>query len=378
VNVVFCGGGTGGHVYPALAVASALQNDAEFWLPTGVLYVGVRGRIDRDIVTRAGIAFRDVTAGPVRSPSPVGTARGVGKLMLGVLESLRILKGFSPDVVFATGGYGSVGVGIAAWLRRIPMLLFLPDAEPGLAVRTLVRFATRIAVTVPPARASMPTGRTVLTGYPVRSEFFGLQQERARGQLGLHPTLPTLLVSGASSGANRINTAVTRWLADFLRVGQLVHISGQADEPWLRKQRDELPPNLQERYHLHAYLHDDMPQALAAADVAVMRSGASVLGELPAVGLPAILIPGEYEGWDQSPNARYLESEGAAVMLPQSQTDDLQAVVMSLLADTQRRGKMKEALSRLARPDAAQRLAEQLQQIARGARVPTISGRAPG
>jgi UDP-N-acetylglucosamine--N-acetylmuramyl-(pentapeptide) pyrophosphoryl-undecaprenol N-acetylglucosamine transferase len=106
-----------------------------------------------------------------------------------------------------------------------------------------------------------------------------------------------------------------------------------------------------------------------------MRSGASVLGELPAVGLPAILVPGEYEGWDQSPNARYLESEGASIHLPQSRIDELQPAVMSLIADSHRREKMKEALSRLARPDAALRLAEQLQQIARRSKVPSPSGR---
>jgi UDP-N-acetylglucosamine--N-acetylmuramyl-(pentapeptide) pyrophosphoryl-undecaprenol N-acetylglucosamine transferase len=291
------------------------------------------------------------------------------------MESLRILKQFDPDVVFATGGYGSVGVGIAARLRRVPLLLFLPDAEPGLAVRTLVRFATRIAVTVPPALAQMPAGKTVETGYPVRREFFEAQQATARAQIGLDPGLPALLVSGASSGANRINQAVAGWLPDFLRGGQMIHISGPADEPWLRQKRAGLPSELQERYHLYPYLHDDMPLALAAADVAVMRSGASVLGELPAAGLPAILIPGEYEGWDQSPNARYLESEGAAIMLPQSRIDELQAGVMSLLADTERRRKMKDALARLSRPDATLRLADQLRQIARNTGVPAPSRR---
>ena len=366
MNVVFCGGGTGGHVYPGLAVASMLQTAVKAWVPTGLLYVGVRGKIDAELVARERIAFRAVSAGPVRASTRLGTLRGLLQLLLGISEAWGILREFRPDVVFATGGYGSVGVAIAARLRRTPLLLFLPDAEPGLAVRGLVRIANRIAVTVPPALESMPPSKAVLIGYPAREAFFTADREAARTAFGLQSGLPTLLVSGASSGANRLNTAVAVWAADFLRLGQLIHISGPADEAELRRQRDGLPVELQERYHLYAYLHDEMPLALAAADVAVMRAGASVLGELPALRLPAILVPGEYEGWDQSPNARYLESEGAAVMLPQSRLDELQPAVMSLIADAQRRERMKEALARLARPDAAHRLAELLVEMAGG------------
>jgi UDP-N-acetylglucosamine--N-acetylmuramyl-(pentapeptide) pyrophosphoryl-undecaprenol N-acetylglucosamine transferase len=151
---------------------------------------------------------------------------------------------------------------------------------------------------------------------------------------------------------------------DFLRVGQLVHISGPRDEGWLAAERKKLSPDIGERWHIHAYLHEDMPFALAAADMGVMRSGASTLGELPATRLPAVLVPGEYEGWDQSPNARYLEGEGAAVMLPQSRLGELQATVMGLLGDSGRREGMREALGRLARPDAAMSLARLMMQMA--------------
>jgi UDP-N-acetylglucosamine--N-acetylmuramyl-(pentapeptide) pyrophosphoryl-undecaprenol N-acetylglucosamine transferase len=368
MRVAFCGGGTGGHVYPALTVAAALRGVLPASTPLELLYIGVKGKIDAELVQREGIPFRAVTAGPVRSSTLTGTARGVAMLGAGTFEAFRILRSFRPDVVFATGGYGSVGVALAAKLRRLPLLVFLPDVEAGLAVRTLSRTASRIAVTVPPAQTAMshsPTDpRVVMTGYPVRRSFFEAERVSARERLGLHPDLPVLLVSGASSGAHRLNTAVAAWSADFLRAGQLVHLCGPADEAWLRRDRDDLPADLQARYHLHAYLHDDMALALAAADVAVMRSGASTLGELPAAQLPAVLVPGEYEGWDQSPNALYLESEGAAVMLPQSRLGELQTTVMRLIADGERRQSMKASLARLARPDAAERLARLVTEMA--------------
>jgi UDP-N-acetylglucosamine--N-acetylmuramyl-(pentapeptide) pyrophosphoryl-undecaprenol N-acetylglucosamine transferase len=363
MRAVFCGGGTGGHVYPALTVAQALRSqDPE--ASVDILYVGVKGRIDAELVEREGIPFKAVNARPLRTGNITGTAKGALALLAGIAQAYRSLRTFRPDVVFATGGYGSAGVGLAARLLRRPLLLFLPDVEAGMAVKLLAKVADRIAVTVPPALEAMPREKTELIGYPVRPQFFGVDKGAARERLGLHANLPTILVSGASTGANRINQAIAAGLEQFLRSGQLVHLCGRSDEPWLREKREALPLDLRQRYHLYGYLHEDIAYALSAADVAVMRSGASVLGELPATRLPAILVPGEYEGWDQSPNARYLESEGAAIMLPQAQLDDLEATVNALLGDAARRHRMQEALASLAKPDAARDLARLLKEMA--------------
>ncbi len=362
MRIAFCGGGTGGHVYPALAVATALRKLPEAQ-ELELLYIGVRGKIDEDIARREGMAFRSVTAGPLRVGSVMGTVRGGFKIVAGAAQALSILGEFKPDVVFASGGYGSVGVGLAARARRKKLLLFLPDVEAGLAVKTLAKVADRIAVTVPPAQATMPAEKTVLTGYPVREVFFEAEKEDARERLGLDSGLPTLLVSGASSGASRLNHAVSSWATGFLGIGQLIHVCGVADEPWLRAGVELLPEALRSRYHLYAYLHDEMPLAMAAADMAVMRAGASVLGELPATRLPAILVPGEYEGWDQTPNARYLEENDAAVMLMQNNLDQLQDTVTYLINNETRLTNMRAALAKLARPDAAENLARVLVEM---------------
>jgi UDP-N-acetylglucosamine--N-acetylmuramyl-(pentapeptide) pyrophosphoryl-undecaprenol N-acetylglucosamine transferase len=362
MRVAFCGGGTGGHVYPALAVAAALRKLTE-GQNLELLYIGVRGKIDEEIAKREGMEFRPVTAGPLRVGSPIGTARGGAKLMAGTAQAFSILRSFKPDVVFASGGYGSVGVGLAARLRRSKLLLFLPDVEAGLAVRTLAKVADRIAVTVPPALESMPKDKTVLTGYPVREPFFEAEMIAAREALGLDAGLPTLLVSGASSGASQLNHAVSSWATDFLQVGQLIHLCGTTDEPWLRAGVEMLPADLQSRYHLYGYMHDEMPLALAAANLAVMRSGASVLGELPAARLPAILVPGEYEGWDQSPNAVFLEQSDAAVMLTQDRLGELHDTVMYLINNETRLANMRAALGALARPEASENLARLLVEL---------------
>ena len=366
MRVVFCGGGTGGHVYPALTVASALKRAVEG--PLDLLYIGVRGKIDAELVAREGIPFASVTAGPLRTPTRLGTLAGGMKLIAGVAQSYMLLRRFRPDVVFATGGYGSVGVGLAARLRRLPLLLFEPGPEAGLAVKLLAKYADRIAVTIPPARDMMPAAKTTMPGYPVRPAFFGRDRDQARFHLFINHDLPVVLVSGASSGSTTLNDAAIELAKTFLEHGQLLHLTGPRDEQRVSDVRKSFPPALAERWVIKAYLHgDDMADALTASDLAIMRAGASTLGELPATRLPSILVPGEYEGWAQTPNAAYMEKEGASVLLPQSRIAELPTLVESLIADTARLEKMRDVLSSLSRPYAADDLASLVIEMA-GAR----------
>ena len=361
MRVVFCGGGTGGHVYPALTVASALKRAVDG--PLDLLYIGVRGKIDAELVARENIPFASVTAGPLRTPTRLGTVAGGLKLLAGIVQSYNLLRRFRPDVVFATGGYGSVGVGLAARLRKLPLLLFEPGPEAGLAVRLLAKYADRIAVTIPPARDVMPATKTTMPGYPVRPAFFNRDRAAARASLGLDPSLPALLVSGASSGSTALNDAAIDLAAYFLPHGQLLHLTGPRDEDRVTSLRANFP--LASRWHIRAYLHgDEMADALAASDLAIMRAGASTLGELPAARLPAILVPGEYEGWAQTPNAAYMEKEGASVLLPQSRIAELPSLVESMFADTNRLAKMRDVLASMSRPNAADDLANLVIEMA--------------
>jgi UDP-N-acetylglucosamine--N-acetylmuramyl-(pentapeptide) pyrophosphoryl-undecaprenol N-acetylglucosamine transferase len=221
----------------------------------------------------------------------------------------------------------------------------------------MARLARRVAVTAEPAIARLPSGKAVVTGYPVRRAFLDAERAEGRRRLALDPQLPTLLVSGGSQGGHSINQATAGQLPRLLEVCQVVHVSGRADHPWLAEVRERLAEDRRSPYHLHDYLHEEMPWAMAAADLAVMRSGASTLGELTAAGLPAILVPYPYAGGHQRANARYLQELGGAVVLEEEQLPHLFERVRGLLDDRPRLESMAAALRGAARPRAAEDIA---------------------
>jgi UDP-N-acetylglucosamine--N-acetylmuramyl-(pentapeptide) pyrophosphoryl-undecaprenol N-acetylglucosamine transferase len=246
------------------------------------------------------------------------------------------------------------------------VVLYLPDLYPGWAVRAIAPLSRKICVTAAESLRKLPAGRTIVTGYPVREEFRAINRREARTRLGIDPEENVLFVAGASSGARSINKAVSLELSSLLELCEVIHISGTRDEPWLAEIRDGLPDATRSRYHLYGYMHDDFPLAMAAADLALCRAGASVLGELPAVGLPAVLVPLPIAGGHQRPNARYLQKNGAAVILEDEDLDRMLPVVGGLLHDKARLRAMSEASHRLSRPDAAGRIARILIEVAGG------------
>jgi UDP-N-acetylglucosamine--N-acetylmuramyl-(pentapeptide) pyrophosphoryl-undecaprenol N-acetylglucosamine transferase len=361
MRVVLSGGGTGGHVYPALAVATALQQRFAGNGPLELLYIGIRGRLDEELMTSEIMPFRTVRAGALRGRSPWGFIRSLFNLSLGTLEARRYLKQFRPHVVFATGGYASVPVAVAARLSGRPLLVYLPDIRPGWAVRLMGRLAQVIAVTNEASLPYLPTGKTRVTGYPVRKAFTAGVREQSYQRLGLEPDRKTLLIAGGSQGAHSINKMAADYLPQLLRLCQIIHISGASDYQWLADLREKLPETLAERYHLHRYLRDEMPWAMATADLALTRAGASTLGELPAIGLPAVLIPGPFS--DQKENARYLSEKGVALTLTNSHLAEAKEEIERLLGDEERLKKMSQAARALAQPDAADRIAELLMEM---------------
>lgn len=358
--MVLSGGGTGGHVYPGLAVGRALQRRARD--PVNLLYIGVKGRVDERIVPAEGVPFTAVAGGQVRV-GPIGGLIGLARLALGSLQALVTLRRERPDAVFATGGYASVPVGVAARLLRLPLVVFLPDVRPGWAVRLLARLASRMATASEAALEFLPREKTRVVGYPVRDEFWSVDRGEARRRLGLPTEERVLLVYGGSLGAHVINETVFAQLPRLVERCVVVHVTGQADEALAAQARERLPERLRERYRPAAYLRD-LPAAMKAADLAVTRAGAAVLGELPAAGLPAILVPGVFEGHDQTPNAEYLASRGAALVLPQARLGELADHALALLDDREKLAAMAANARALARPDAADALADLLLEVA--------------
>lgn len=327
--------------------------------------------MEQALVERAGLKIELIPAAGLRGKNPLAALASLWLLSQGYRQSWHIIQRFQPDVLFITGGYVCVPVTLAAWRAGVPVIIYLPDIEPGLAIRFLARFASRVAVTTAETCEFFKSGLSVVTGYPVRAELLTgpideTSKVTARRQLGLDEALPVLLVFGGSQGARSINQAVTSQIEAYLEVCQVVHISGKLDESWVSARRAELSPELQARYHVSAYLHEEMTTALVATDLVISRAGAAVLGEYPAIGLPSVLVPLPIAGGHQALNADYLARHQAAVTVDNADLKrDLKEIVINLIADKERLQAMGNACRSLAKPDAATRLAQEILEVKR-------------
>jgi undecaprenyldiphospho-muramoylpentapeptide beta-N-acetylglucosaminyltransferase len=369
-------------VYPALAVLQALEpkdephelgaagSDSKTVAPPDsqssalqTLWIGGIGGMEADLVERAGVEYRGIPAAGVHGVGARALPGNVWQIGRGLRAARSILQDFRPDVVLFTGGYVAIPVALASRLpglrvRPPSVLLYVPDIEPGLALKTLARFADRIAVTVEASRAYFQGYRNItVTGYPVRDALTTWDKLSARRALHLSLDLPVLLVVGGSKGARNINRALFAALPDLLPEMQVVHITGRLDWDETQSVQDSLSQEQLPRYHAYPYLHAEMGAALASADLALSRAGASTLGEYPLFGLPAILVPYPYAWQYQRVNAQYLADQGAAIVVnDENLAEDLRSVVQELIRNKGRLESMSAAMSRLARPDAAKQI----------------------
>jgi UDP-N-acetylglucosamine:LPS N-acetylglucosamine transferase len=368
-------------VYPALAVLQALQAEIQGELnlePAAgsglqVLWVGGAGGMEADLVKRAGIDYADIPAAGVHGVGMRALPGNLLAILRGYFAARGIVQRFRPQVLFFTGGYVAVPVALAG--RKTPSVLYVPDIEPGLALKSLARFASSIAVSAEASRAYFPRqNRVTVTGYPVRADLGRWDRTSALAALGLSPDLPTLLVFGGSKGSRSINTGLMAVLPELLAEMQVVHVSGALDWPAVQANQGGLAASLSaagqaplaaERYRPYPYLHDEMGAAFAAADLVVCRAGASTLGELPVCGLPAILVPYPHAWRYQHVNADYLARQGAAeIITDQDLGNRLLPLVRQLMGDKDRLSRMRQAMRSLARPQAASAIAGLLRSFA--------------
>lgn len=345
-----------------LAIVEHLRSDPT--IPHQLLYLGNRESIEAELCDREGIPFQAISAGAMRGSSLPAKAVSSAQVGIGVAQSLGAIARFRPDAALVTGGFVSVPPVVACWMKRCPVLIYLPDLEPGMAIRTTARFAKGIAVSFPEAARHFGSNVHV-TGYPVRRALHLAKRAEARDRLGLDGAAPVLLVMGGSRGAQAINRAVAARLGALLDLAQLIHITGHWDVTWVQEQRARLTPRSRRRYHVYPYLHDELADAMAASDLVVARAGAATLAEFPAVGLPSILVPYPYSGQHQEANADYMVQHGAAIKVADSLVPDrIVPEVRDLLQDRERLTQMRHRAQQLARPDAAANIANLLRQLA--------------
>jgi len=346
---------------PALAVMEAVRARDP---GVEVRFFGPEDRGERQMVEARGVGFDPVPSAAVRGRGPLRLVQSAWRIAVGVAVAIRQLRKFRPDVVFSTGGYASFPCSVAARILRRPLVVYLPDVTPGWAVRAEQRLATRLATTTEAALAHLPRRKTTVTGYPVRAAFFVRTREQARAVHGIAPGERVLLVAGASQGARAINAAVFSALRSLVEVATVFHVTGAEEYDEAARCESQLGGELAKRYHPAAF-RDDLPDVMLAADLAVMRAGASTLGELTAAALPAILIPGTFAGGHQRPNAEWLARPGAAVILKERELGSFAERVLELLADDARLATMRTAAESLARPDAADRIAAIVCEVAK-------------
>ncbi len=352
-------------MYPALAVLQALKDLNPSWETAGaVLWVGGEDGMEGEIISRQMIPYQSIPAAGLHGVGPRNLPRNLSLLIKGYLKSRSIIRDFHPDVLLFTGGYLAVPAAIAG--KSVPSLVFIPDIEPGLAIRAISSLVTEIAVSVEQARLHAPRRKPVLvSGYPVRQNLLSWTREAARKELNLDPDLPTLLVFGGSKGARSINRALIAILPELLRDLQVVHITGTLDWEEVQEAANKLTSTESKNYRIYPFLYENMGAALRSADLVVSRSGASILGEYPLFELPAILVPYPYAWRYQKTNAEYLVKQNAAEIIQDADlTDQLLSRIQALFKNPGKMDQMRTALRSIAKPNAAELIARTIFRLA--------------
>jgi undecaprenyldiphospho-muramoylpentapeptide beta-N-acetylglucosaminyltransferase len=364
MNVLVCAGGTGGGIYPALTAVTELQNLGI--TKEQILWVGTAGEMEEKLVPREGIWLEKIRGGAIVGVKPHVTVKHLAQLIWSLGTANNLIRSFKPDVMFMTGGYMSVPVALAARLHKVPIVIFLPDVEPGSAIKTVVPWAENVACTTELSSEFVPDEKMIVTGYPVRPEIRAattLTREEALAAFDLQPNRKTLFVFGGSRGSWNINKALMDNLPAFLEEVQIIHISGTLTWPQVEEFAATLSEEQRQWYRPYPYLHERMGTAFRAADLVLARAGASMLGEGPTFGLPAILVPLTFAWRYQKVNADYLTEQGAALQSTDERlADEILSLVLDLFHDKERFQHMQEAAKSLDKPNASAQLAQVIAQ----------------
>ena len=368
MNIIVSGGGTGGHIYPAITIIRTIQQrvpEARF------LYVGTSKGLEADIVPKEGLPFATVELQGFERHLTVDNIRRAAKAMMSVTKAAKIIRDFKPDLAIGTGGYVCGPILLAASLMHVPTLIQEQNVVPGITNKILGHFVTKVAVGTPEAAKLFPATTVTYTGNPIRSEVMTAEREAGAETFGFDPQRLTLLVSGGSRGARAINRAMIDVLAIAVQHPevQILHVTGKNEYEDTINRLQQKGVNVADYPHIRVepYLYN-MPQAMAMADLAVFRAGATGLAELTARGIPAILIPYPYAAENhQEHNARALEAAGAArvILNRDLNAQTLSSVLTELLSEPDKLKLMAEASRKLGRPQAAGDIADLALSIAR-------------
>lgn len=361
MKIVISGGGTGGHIYPALALIREIQketDEAEF------LYIGTKNGLESKLVPRENIPFKSIHITGFKRKLSVENLKTVYRFIKGARDSKKILKDFKPDVVIGTGGYVCGPVVYAAAKLKIPTIVHEQNSVPGLTNKFLSRYVNKVAVCFKDAEDYFPKNKVVFTGNPRATEVLGKDGIRGRLSVGLGTGAPAVLIFGGSRGARPINEAVIKSLSDFgKKPYQVLYVTGDVHYEDVVKEAELVgsPKNVIIKPFIH-----NMPEVLAGIDLVVSRAGATTLAELTSLGIPSILIPSPYvTNNHQEKNARSLSDQGAAELLLEKELNSksLVSYIDKILLDKEKLADMKMKSQKMGVPDSAMKLFSVIKQL---------------
>ncbi|MFT9847967.1 undecaprenyldiphospho-muramoylpentapeptide beta-N-acetylglucosaminyltransferase [Aneurinibacillus sp. REN35] len=363
MNIVISGGGTGGHIYPALALIKEIKRQEP---DSRVLYIGTEKGLEADLVPKEGIAFESVYITGFKRSLSFDNVKTIARFLKATSRAKRLIRDFQPDVVVGTGGYVCGPVVYAASSLGIPTLVHEQNVIPGLTNKFLSRYTSRVAVTFSGSASYFPKEKTVVTGNPRATEVALADGVAGLASLKVPANKKYVLIVGGSRGARAINEAVIEMVSELSKhtAYHFIYVTGEVHYDKTMeaiREKGTMPDNLTVRPFIY-----NMPEVLAGIDLIVNRAGASFLAEITALGLPSILIPSPYvTNNHQEKNARWLEEQGAArvILEPQLTGTSLLGEIDAVLRDEKRIQTMQDAAKKLGQPDAATRVYEELKTI---------------
>lgn len=357
LRVLMAAGGTGGHVYPAIAIADAIK---EFHTDAEILFVGTRDRMEWETVPKYGYEIKSIWISGVHRRLTIQNMLFPIKLLTSLVQSYSILQSFKPDIVIACGGFASGPIGWVAVKLGIPLFLQEQNSFPGVTNRMLAKHATTIFTAFEDAKQHLPEEKIKLTGNPVRDQVKVSNRVDALGSFDFTAKQPVLLVLGGSGGAKALND-IMAFEIPLLHDSANLQIIWQCGPKYLDELAGKIDPDKYPNLRLVSFI-DDISTAYAAADLVVTRAGAGTCSELTVVGQPAILIPSPNVAGDhQTKNAKSLVDAGAAKLLEEPMLKQaFYETVTELIRNDEELGNMRQAMKSLAKPNAAEEIATEI------------------
>jgi len=353
MKIVIAGGGTGGHIFPAISIAEELIRRSG---NNEVLFVGTNNGMEKDLIPGLGFNLKIINSRGMIGKGFMYKLRSVISALSGILSSYKILRSFQPDLVLGVGGYVSGPTVLSAYLNFIPTAICEQNAVPGLTNRILSKIVKKIFVTFQDSVNYFPENKVVVTGNPLRRGLIGktLNKENRKNRF-------TVFIMGGSQGAAKLNNLIPHSLSRLTSTNlKVVHQTGKTDREFVENQYKELGIDAE----VHSFI-DDIAEYYLMADLVISRSGAGAISEITAFGKASVLIPYPYAAHNhQSLNARFMESAGASVVIEEEiLTEKYLTTIIQEIINEGRLGSMSEASQRLAKPNAAEKIVEELYSL---------------